>query len=158
MRLFNSAHIEVFAGLVRRGAGLKTIRLTVRYGLIDMDRAGLCLVDTGVGPEVTRGERSAALRLYDSILRPKLIESQSPQAVLHELGASTADVRRVILTHFHADHVSSLRDFADAEIISCGDAARRGWPSRSPARVAPRAPRSTRARVAQTGCSATTPW
>jgi len=125
MRLFNSAHIDVPAGLVRRGGGLTTISLTVRYGLIETDRWGLCLVDTGVGPEVTRGERSAALRLYGSILRPKLIESQSPQAMLREFGASTADVRRVLLTHFHADHVSSLREFARAEVLTCGDAARR---------------------------------
>jgi len=27
--------------------------------------------------------------------------------------------------HFHADHISSLRDFARAEIITCGEAARR---------------------------------
>ena len=52
MKLFNSAHIEVFAGLVRRGAGLRRARLTVRYGLIDLNGRGLCLVDTGIGPEV----------------------------------------------------------------------------------------------------------
>ena len=71
MKLFNSAHIDVAAGLVRRGAGLKTISLTVRYGLIDLKGGGLCLVDTGVGPDVTQGRRSAPLRLYAAVLRPK---------------------------------------------------------------------------------------
>jgi len=125
MKLFNSAQIDVAAGLVRRGAGLQTISLTVRYGLIDLKGGGLCLVDTGVGPEVTRGQRSAALRLYGAILRPKLDPDQSPQAILRGLGATADDVRSVVLTHFHADHVSSLRDFARAEIITCGEAARR---------------------------------
>jgi glyoxylase-like metal-dependent hydrolase (beta-lactamase superfamily II) len=125
MRLFNSAHIDVAAGLVRRGAGFKTVSLTVRYGLIDLRERGLCLVDTGVGPEVTRGERTAALRLYGALLRPKLIASQSPQAILSELGATADDIRHIVLTHFHADHISSLREFTRAEIITCGDAAKR---------------------------------
>lgn len=125
MKLFNSAHIDVAAGLVRRGAGLKTISLTVRYGLIELKGGGLCLVDTGVGPEVTQGERSMALRLYAAILRPKLDANRSPQAMLRGLGATADDVRSVVVTHFHADHVSSLRDFARAEIIACGQAARR---------------------------------
>lgn len=125
MKLFNSAHIDVAAGLVRRGAGFKTISLTVRYGLIELKGRGLCLVDTGVGLDVTQGERSAALRLYAAVLRPKLDANQSPQAMLRGLGATVDDVRLVIVTHFHADHVSSLRDFARAEFIACGEAAGR---------------------------------
>jgi glyoxylase-like metal-dependent hydrolase (beta-lactamase superfamily II) len=125
MRLFNSAHVDVAAGLVRRGAGLKRVRLTVRYGLIDLKEKGLCLVDTGFGPEVTAGPRGAALRLYHSVLRPELIASQLPEAMLRQAGATAADVRFVVLTHFHADHISSLRAFPSAKIISCGEAARR---------------------------------
>ena len=31
MKLFNSAHIDVFAGLTKRGAGLKRARLIKRF-------------------------------------------------------------------------------------------------------------------------------
>jgi glyoxylase-like metal-dependent hydrolase (beta-lactamase superfamily II) len=125
MKLFNSAHIDVFAGLVRRGAGLKIIRLSVRYGLIDLKERGLCLVDTGMGPEVTRGPRTAALRLYSSVLRPVLNANAAPEAMLRNMGATADDVRLVVVTHFHADHISSLRAFSRAGIIACGDATRR---------------------------------
>ena len=124
MRLYNSAWIDVFAGLVLKGAGLRRIRLTVRYGIIDLRERGLGLVDTGMGADVTRGPRSAALRLYSAVLRPQLIESQSPEAVLRNLGVTPVDIRLVVLTHFHADHVSSLRAFPNAQIITSAAAAR----------------------------------
>ena len=124
MKLFNSAHIDVFAGLIKRGAGLKRARLTVRYGLIDLGARGLCLVDTGVGPEVMQGPRSAALRLYNAVLRPQLNADEAVERTLRNLGVAPADIRHVVVTHFHADHVSSLRLFANAGFIAWGAAAR----------------------------------
>jgi glyoxylase-like metal-dependent hydrolase (beta-lactamase superfamily II) len=125
MRLFNSACIDVFGGLVRRGAGLRAVRLTVRYGLIDLGENGLCLVDTGIGPQATAEPRTIGLRIYNSVLGPALIADQSPEAVLRKLGATTADVRLVVVTHFHADHISGLRAFPRARIVTSGAAARR---------------------------------
>ncbi|MCG2631302.1 MBL fold metallo-hydrolase [Bradyrhizobium sp. WYCCWR 13023] len=124
MKLFNSAHIDVFAGLVKRGAGLRRARLTVRYGVIDLGGRGLCLVDTGVGPEVTQGSRSAALRLYSAVLRPQLNADEAVEKTLRNLGVAPADIRHVIVTHFHADHVSSLRLFANAAFTAWGATAR----------------------------------
>ena len=124
MKLVNSANVSVFAGLVQRGAGRKLVKLTVRYGLIDRADDGLCLVDTGFGAEVTEGPRSIALKLYHSLLRPSLIPGQTSTTLLPILGASAADVRVVVVTHFHADHISSLRAFPKARIIACGEAAR----------------------------------
>lgn len=124
MKLFNSAHIDVFAGLIKRDGGLKRARLTVRYGLIDLGARGLCLVDTGVGPEVTHGPRSSALRLYSAVLRPQLNAGEAVETTLRNLGVAPADIRHVVVTHFHADHVSSLRLFANAEFIAWGAAAR----------------------------------
>ncbi len=124
MKLFNSAYIDVFAGLIMRGAGLRRARLSVRYGLIDLGGRGLCLVDTGVGPEVTQGPRSAALRLYSAVLRPQLNAEEAVETTLRNLGVAPADIRYVVVTHFHADHVSSLRLFGNAAFIAWGAAAR----------------------------------
>lgn len=124
MKLFNSATVTVSAGLVRRGGGLARAALTVRYGLIDRGRDGLCLVDTGYGPRVTGGPRGAALRIYNAILRPLLVEDQSPARVLEAIGARADDVRAIVVTHLHADHVAGLLDFPRARLIAHGGAAR----------------------------------
>jgi glyoxylase-like metal-dependent hydrolase (beta-lactamase superfamily II) len=124
MKLFNSAYVNVFAGLLRSGGGLTRVKLTVRYGLIELATGGLCLVDTGFGPEVTQGPRSAALRLYNAVLRPELIPDQSPLSLLRSMGARPDDIRLMLVTHFHADHIASLRAFPNVRLIACGEAAR----------------------------------
>ena len=109
VKLFDSAFVTVPGGLIVRGRGAKRVRVSVRFGLIDRGANGLCLVDTGYGPAVTSSEaRSRMLRVYNSLLRPKLIEAQQPRAMLAAIGAKPADVRTIVLTHFHADHVANL--------------------------------------------------
>ena len=124
MRLINSAHLAVRERLIRSGSGLGQVTLTVRYGLIDRGRDGLCLVDTGYGPSITTGPRSRAMRLYNAVLRPQLFPENAPARVLAAMGAEPRDVRSIVLTHFHADHVANLCDFPYASIITDGATAR----------------------------------
>jgi glyoxylase-like metal-dependent hydrolase (beta-lactamase superfamily II) len=115
----NSAFVSAPERLVVRSGGRHPLRFKVRYGVHQHPTAGLVLIDTGYGPRVTEGAgRSLPLRIYASLLRPKLIEELQPTRVLDRLGASTADVAAIVLTHFHADHVAALHLFPKANIYA----------------------------------------
>ncbi len=125
MQLFDSASLNVRGALVLRGGGFKRLRLGVRFGLIDLGADGLCLVDTGYGPAVTTGDqRSRNVRLHNALLSPKLRDDGQPAAVLARLGKTPADVRTIVLTHFHPDHVANLSQFPNARIVASGVAAK----------------------------------
>jgi glyoxylase-like metal-dependent hydrolase (beta-lactamase superfamily II) len=123
MQLFNSATVAAPAWLVCRGAGMRTIDVPVQYGLIRRPGGKAVLVDTGYGPRVTSGKRSTALRLYNALLRPQLVEAQSLAAMLASSGLRTSDVEAIVITHFHADHVARLNEFPEIPIIASGAAA-----------------------------------
>ncbi|UVK37709.1 MBL fold metallo-hydrolase [Mesorhizobium sp. AR10] len=128
----NSAWVAAAERLILRGGSWKTVRLRVRYGLIIHPQAGPVLIDTGYTPHATTGaDRSAALRFYGAALRPELNEAEQPLPVLKRFGLSPQDVGTVIVTHFHADHISGLSLFPHARFIA-SDAA---W-SRAKARTA----------------------
>ncbi|MFN7055663.1 MBL fold metallo-hydrolase [Hyphomonas sp.] len=106
----DSAGVYVPERLVLRGGSWRWIRLAVRYARFRHPVAGPCLIDTGYSARVTKGPRSLPLSLYAAILRPALTESALPQA--------SPDIRAILLTHLHADHVSALRDYPDASIYA----------------------------------------
>lgn len=129
----NSAWVSATERLILRGGGWQSVRLRVRYGLFIHPQAGPVLVDTGYTPEATTGEgRGRMLRLYGAVLRPELNEAEQVPPVLDRFGLAPGDVRAVIVTHFHADHISGLALFPNARFIA-SDAA---W-----ARVKARTPR-----------------
>lgn len=116
----NSAAVRAPERLVRKGGGFALQDFPVRYGILHHPGMGLVLVDTGYSPRVTAGQRSLSLRLYNAVLRPKLLGEGAPAAVLGAMGATLADVKAIILTHFHADHVAALDQFPQARIITSG--------------------------------------
>jgi glyoxylase-like metal-dependent hydrolase (beta-lactamase superfamily II) len=90
----------------------------VRYGFLDHPTLGSVLIDTGYGPRVTNGnERSLALKAYAAVLRPRLIAGNCALPFLHSEGIQPDDVRTIIITHFHADHISALLDFPKAQFL-----------------------------------------
>lgn len=114
----NSAFVTAPERLYLRGGSWRRVPLRVRYGLFPHPTAGLVLIDTGYGARVTQGRRSLGLRLYNAILGPDLVMSGQPDVVLQKLGFTPDDVRLVIITHFHADHVAGLDLFSNARIIA----------------------------------------
>lgn len=116
----NSATVRAPERLVLKGGGFALQDFQVRYGILHPPGMGLVLVDTGYSPRVTTGPRSLSLRLYNAVLRPKLLDEGAPAAVLATMGATLADVKAIILTHFHADHVAALDQFPQARIITSG--------------------------------------
>ena len=129
----NSAWVSAAERLILRGGSWQSVRLRVRYGLIFHPVAGPILIDTGYTPEALAGEhRGRMLCLYAALLKPELNAAQQVLPVLKRFGLSPDDIRTVIVTHFHADHISSVSLFRNARFIA-SDAA---W-----ARVKARTPR-----------------
>jgi glyoxylase-like metal-dependent hydrolase (beta-lactamase superfamily II) len=119
----NSAIVRVPERIVLRGGAWRRIELGVRYGLMIHPEFGPVLIDTGYGARATHGsQRGAALKLYGAIFRPQLVDEDVPLAALRRAGYAASDVRRIIVTHFHVDHVAALRDFPNAQFIASGSA------------------------------------
>lgn len=118
-RFINSAIVRVPERVVLRGGSWGRIGVGVRYGMLVHPEHGPVLIDTGYGPRVTcGGQRSLALKLYNTVLRPQLVENDLPLVALQRAGHTAGDVRRMIVTHFHADHVAALREFPKASFIA----------------------------------------
>lgn len=119
----NSAVVTVPERLVLRRGAHAPLSLGVRYGLFVHPGNGPVLVDTGYGPRaVSAPGRSALLRAYGAVLRPRLVDASAPVAQLAGLGFQPDNVGTIIVTHFHPDHIAGLRDFPKARFLASGRA------------------------------------
>ncbi|WP_322889430.1 MULTISPECIES: MBL fold metallo-hydrolase [unclassified Yoonia] len=120
----NSALVKAPERLVLRGAPWRQRALWVRYGLYLSPVAGPVLIDTGYTAHALQAAgRSAALRFYGRALGAHLLPDGQPEPFLARHGLRVDDITTVIVTHFHADHVSGLHLFPKARFI----AGRAGW-------------------------------
>src|SRR5689334_5759477 len=93
---------------------------------------GWSLWDAGYAPRMLDETRRLPFWLYRRITPLRLRPELAAVAQIGRWGLAPRDIRRVIISHFHADHIAGLRDFASAELICLRSAyddvaARRGW-------------------------------
>lgn len=119
----NSAWVSAPEWAILRKGRIRRRQLQVRYGLFVHPVAGPVLIDTGYTDHSLRAAgRSTALRVYARVLAPKLITEEQARPFLAHFGMTPSDIMRVIVTHFHGDHVSGLTAFPNARFIASGSA------------------------------------
>jgi glyoxylase-like metal-dependent hydrolase (beta-lactamase superfamily II) len=79
------------------------------------------LIDTGYTQHTLEG-RGAALRAYAKVLAPRLNPEAQPEVFLAKFGLRPSAIATVVVTHFHADHVSGLTLFSKARLLASGRA------------------------------------
>lgn len=78
---------------------------------------GPTLVDTGWHAEMRTDQRAHLGRLASSMYSGRLPDGKAVHEQLAGLGFDPGDLRFVVLSHLHSDHVSGLEHVADAERI-----------------------------------------
>lgn len=111
-------HCVQIEGLARRGAPLRTIEFPSYAAAIGHPVHGWTLFDTGYAEHFLTATERLPARLYRQLLPVTLPDDQHLPDQLRGLGIDPLDVRRVVVSHFHGDHVAGLRDYPNARIVA----------------------------------------
>ncbi|MDM8520047.1 MBL fold metallo-hydrolase [Anaerolineales bacterium HSG6] len=114
--LFSAGYCTQSEYISRRG-GFRTIQFPATFALIEHPQLGLILFDTGYTPQFYQETRRFPYSLYSKATPVYVTEADTAQAKLLAQGISTNEVRYIIVSHFHADHVGGLADFPQANYI-----------------------------------------
>lgn len=90
--------------------------MVVHALLVETDRDGLVLVDTGFGLDDVRSAVARLGRGFLASANPKLGEEHTAIRQIERLGFSAKDVRHLVCTHLDVDHAGGLPDFPEAEV------------------------------------------
>jgi glyoxylase-like metal-dependent hydrolase (beta-lactamase superfamily II) len=104
-------HIAIQDGRWRK------IRFPAMFALLEHPRFGALLFDTGYSYRFFDETRHFPNRLYGMITPVTLREEQLAVNQLATSGLKPSDITRIIISHFHADHVAALGDFPRAQFV-----------------------------------------
>ncbi|MDI7688559.1 MBL fold metallo-hydrolase [Cronobacter malonaticus] len=119
---FETGYCTHLGCIALKGAAWKTCKFPARASLIDAG-GKRWLWDTGYASWFDDYTRRGIYQLYRRVTPVYFSPEQSLVRQLAEKGYCPDDIDALILSHFHADHIAGLRDFADNRFICSGE----GW-------------------------------
>ncbi len=90
-------------------------RMVCHCLLLETERDGLILVDTGLGTEDLE-DRERIPKTFRALTRPLMRKEETLLAQVRGLGFRAEDVRHIALTHLDLDHAGGLSDFPTATV------------------------------------------
>jgi glyoxylase-like metal-dependent hydrolase (beta-lactamase superfamily II) len=83
--------------------------------LIETERDGLVLIDTGFGTRDIDGATKLS-RSFRTLCGPALSHAETAVAQVEALGYKASDLRHIVITHLDLDHAGGLVDFPKAKV------------------------------------------
>jgi glyoxylase-like metal-dependent hydrolase (beta-lactamase superfamily II) len=105
------------AFMTRRDAGLAPAAFPALAALIVHPDEGPILFDTGYDPAFFEATDPFPERLYRWATPVRLKPGEAVADQLPRFGFAPGDIRTVVVSHFHGDHVAGLARFPDARIF-----------------------------------------
>ncbi|TNM36426.1 MBL fold metallo-hydrolase [Nocardioides albidus] len=111
-------HCKGPEAMARQGGRLRIVEFPSYVGAIHHPQHGWTLFDTGYSQHFFDATRRVPELLYRTSLPVTLPEHEHLSRQLAALDIDPADVRRIVVSHFHGDHVGGLLDHPRARIIA----------------------------------------
>ena len=99
------------------GGARRPVRAHAVAALLEHPAKGLVLFDTGYAPRVLAAMNDFPFQVYRSLTPTTTRAEWSVVAQLERLGFKAGDVRTVVVSHLHADHIGGWLDFPEARPV-----------------------------------------
>jgi glyoxylase-like metal-dependent hydrolase (beta-lactamase superfamily II) len=116
--VFNTGWCFSKEALTIRGGRWRTVAIPVYAALLHHPTQGYGLFDTGFAPRFHDAIRFWPFSLYRQVLGVDLPPHLSLVNQLQRRGIAPVDIRWIVLSHLHTDHVAGLADFPAARIYT----------------------------------------
>jgi glyoxylase-like metal-dependent hydrolase (beta-lactamase superfamily II) len=100
-----------------RGGSFRAVPFPAGFACIEHPQHGIILFDTGYTSRFFTATRRFPFSLYRKLTPVIYQDKQSAVNQLDALGIAATDVKLIVLSHFHADHLGGLCDFPEAKFI-----------------------------------------
>jgi glyoxylase-like metal-dependent hydrolase (beta-lactamase superfamily II) len=110
----NCATMCPVAGLLLGGKGWRG-RMVAHCLLVETERDGLVLIDTGFGTRDVEGKTPMSSS-FKRFCGPVLAYAETAVEQVRALGFSPEDVKHIVLTHLDVDHSGGISDFPHAKV------------------------------------------
>jgi glyoxylase-like metal-dependent hydrolase (beta-lactamase superfamily II) len=114
LQLFDAGYCRHPQLVVLRNGSLKPMVFPSMFALIVHPTEGVILFDTGYSLKFFELTQRFPERLYALVTPVTLASKDCATEKLNTVGIAASDVRHVIISHFHADHIGALADFPQA--------------------------------------------
>jgi glyoxylase-like metal-dependent hydrolase (beta-lactamase superfamily II) len=108
--------------MMLRGGAHRSVECHSLVGLIHHSERGWGLWDTGYAPRMLDATAHWPFSLYRRATPLRLRPELAVVAQLPRWNLSASDIRWIVLSHLHADHIAGLRDFPQAQVYLSAEA------------------------------------
>lgn len=116
LRWFEAGHCVHPGFVVKPGSGLAPRQFPAGVALIEHPTQGRLLFDTGYHARFAHSTRHFPERLYALVTPHSLHSGESLKEQLAGQGIDAGQIKHLVLSHFHADHIAGSCDYEQATL------------------------------------------
>jgi glyoxylase-like metal-dependent hydrolase (beta-lactamase superfamily II) len=120
--LFASGYCEAHEKVVNPQKGLKKLRFYAVWALIHVPDLGYIMFDTGYSNHFDSATKYFPEILYKFATPVQLKDDEKAIEILRKKGIHHTEIKYIIISHFHADHIAGLKDFPNAKLVCTKEA------------------------------------
>lgn len=122
LHIFHSGYCVAHGKVIDPVNGQKHCQVYATWALIEHPEQGLMLFDTGYAPRFQEATVRWPYRLY-ALMTPLFLEAhETALERLKALGYAPDQIKTILISHFHGDHIAGLKDFPQAKVICSASA------------------------------------
>ena len=121
-KLKSAGYCEAMQSAVLKGSPNKEVKFYATYAHMEHPILGHILFDTGYTRRFYNETQKYPMKLYSQLTKVFIAKEQEASSMLENEGINREDIKYIIISHFHADHIGGLKDFPNATFIYAQDA------------------------------------